>query len=167
MVRRASSPNPGSVPNSSIPPPEQQHQSRLPVRLPVPTPLPLDPSPNIHPRDRFRPPNALELRETGGESIVAIDPEGTTVKMKGQEGMKGPDAQGFTFDRAFQMDTKQDEVYRYGISSIVDGESARAHCREEGWRWDERCWRGAACASGGTPVVGRSFGGRRRGGRGG
>ncbi|KAK4700548.1 kinesin family member 5, partial [Phenoliferia sp. Uapishka_3] len=69
---------------------------------------------------RFRPPNALELRETGGESIVHIDEEGTTVKMKGQEGMKGPDAQGFTFDRAFQMNTKQEEVYTYGISSIVD-----------------------------------------------
>ncbi|KAL8280862.1 hypothetical protein RQP46_006866 [Phenoliferia psychrophenolica] len=69
---------------------------------------------------RFRPPNALELRETGGESIVQIDEAGTTVKMKGQESMKGPDAQGFTFDRAFQMDTKQAEVYTYGISGIVD-----------------------------------------------
>ena len=70
---------------------------------------------------RFRPPNALELRETGGESIVQIEAAGTTVKMKGQEAMKGPDAQGFTFDRAFQMDTKQAEVYTYGISGIVDG----------------------------------------------
>lgn len=66
---------------------------------------------------RFRPPNALELRETGGESIVAIDEEGTTVKMK------GPDSQGFTFDRAFQMDTKQVEVFEYGVKGIVDGES--------------------------------------------
>lgn len=72
---------------------------------------------------RFRPPNALELRETGGESIVAIDEEGTTVKMKGQESMKGPDSQGFTFDRAFQMDTKQVEVFEYGVKGIVDGES--------------------------------------------
>lgn len=54
---------------------------------------------------------------------MQIDAEGTTVKMKSQEGMKGPDAQGFTFDRAFQMDTKQEEVYTYGISSIVDGTS--------------------------------------------
>ncbi|KAM0745937.1 kinesin heavy chain [Meredithblackwellia eburnea MCA 4105] len=69
---------------------------------------------------RFRPPNALELRETGGESIVSIDAEGTTVKMKGQETMKGPDADGFTFDRVFQMNTKQSEVYTYGVSQIVD-----------------------------------------------
>ncbi|SCV69779.1 BQ2448_1173 [Microbotryum intermedium] len=65
----------------------------------------------------FRPPNALELRETGGESIVAIDEEGTNVKIKG---LTGADAQGFTFDRAFQMDTKQVEVFEYGVKSIVD-----------------------------------------------
>lgn len=42
--------------------------------------------------------------------------------MKGQESMKGPDSQGFTFDRAFQMDTKQEEVFEYGVRGIVDGE---------------------------------------------
>lgn len=77
----------------------------------------------------FRPPNALELKETGGESIVAIDAEGTTVKMKGQESMKGPDSQGFTFDRAFQMDTKQEEVFEYGVRGIVDGESSLSGTR--------------------------------------
>ncbi|KAK4057209.1 hypothetical protein OIO90_001704 [Microbotryomycetes sp. JL221] len=69
---------------------------------------------------RFRPPNALELRETGGESIVQIDPDGTNVKLKSQELMKGPDAQGFTYDRVFQMDTKQVEVFEFGIKGIVD-----------------------------------------------
>ncbi|GAA5965702.1 hypothetical protein JCM21900_001566 [Sporobolomyces salmonicolor] len=69
---------------------------------------------------RFRPPNALELRETGGESIVQIDEDGTTVKLKGQDSMKGPDAAGFTFDRVFQMDTKQEEVFEYGVKGIVD-----------------------------------------------
>ncbi|KAM0789248.1 hypothetical protein ACM66B_000091 [Microbotryomycetes sp. NB124-2] len=69
---------------------------------------------------RFRPPNALELRETGGESIVQIDPDGTNVKLKSQELMKGPDAQGFTFDRVFQMDTKQVEVFEFGVKGIVD-----------------------------------------------
>ncbi|GAA5910435.1 uncharacterized protein JCM6883_003008 [Sporobolomyces salmoneus] len=69
---------------------------------------------------RFRPPNALELRETGGESIVQIDTEGTNVKLRSQEGMKGPDAQGFTFDRVFQMDTRQEEVFEYGVRGIVD-----------------------------------------------
>ncbi|GAA95055.1 uncharacterized protein L969DRAFT_104727 [Mixia osmundae IAM 14324] len=69
---------------------------------------------------RFRPPNALELREAGGEPIVSIDPEGTTVKLKSQDALRGPDANGFTFDRAFEMDTKQEEVFEYGVRGIVD-----------------------------------------------
>ena len=81
-------------------------------------PLNLSHSPN----NRFRPPNALELRETGGESIVQIDQDGTNVKLRSQEGMKGPDAAGFTFDRVFQMDTRQEEVFEYGVKGIVNGE---------------------------------------------
>lgn len=69
---------------------------------------------------RFRPPNALELREAGGESIVQIDEDGTNVKLRSQEAMKGPEAQGFTFDRVFQMDTKQHEVFEFGVKDIVD-----------------------------------------------
>ncbi|SGY14074.1 BQ5605_C010g06050 [Microbotryum silenes-dioicae] len=77
----------------------------------------LQQSNNIKVVCRFRPPNALELRETGGDSIIVIDEEGTNVKIKG---LSGADAQGFTFDRAFQMDTKQVEVFEYGVKSIVD-----------------------------------------------
>ncbi|GAA6008802.1 hypothetical protein JCM10207_001729 [Rhodosporidiobolus poonsookiae] len=69
---------------------------------------------------RFRPPNQLELRESGGESIVQIDEEGTTVKLRMQEGMKGADANGFAFDRVFQMQTRQEEVFEYGVRGIVD-----------------------------------------------
>ncbi|GAA5981651.1 hypothetical protein JCM11641_003933 [Rhodosporidiobolus odoratus] len=77
-------------------------------------------SSNIKVVCRFRPPNAREVAEGGGESIVRIDDEGTNVKLSGQEGMKGPDAQGFTFDRVFQMETKQEEVFEYGVKGIVD-----------------------------------------------
>ncbi|GAA5893338.1 hypothetical protein JCM6882_008008 [Rhodosporidiobolus microsporus] len=77
-------------------------------------------STNIKVVCRFRPPNKLELAQAGGESIVQIDEEGTNVKLRGQEGMKGPDAQGFTFDRVFQMETKQEEVFEYGVKGIVD-----------------------------------------------
>ncbi|GAA5837885.1 hypothetical protein JCM11251_004689 [Rhodosporidiobolus azoricus] len=77
-------------------------------------------STNIKVVCRFRPPNKLELAQAGGQSIVNIDEEGTTVKLSSQEGMKGPDAQGFTFDRVFQMETKQEEVFEYGIKGIVD-----------------------------------------------
>lgn len=70
---------------------------------------------------RFRPPNALELREAGNASVVQIDDTGTTVKLKTQEGTKGPEANGFTFDRAFDIGTQQEEVFEYGVRSIVDG----------------------------------------------
>ncbi|KAH9459134.1 hypothetical protein MJO29_010225 [Puccinia striiformis f. sp. tritici] len=69
---------------------------------------------------RFRPPNALELREAGDNPIVIINEDGTSVKLKSQEGMKGPDAAGFTFDRVFPMDTKQVEVFEYGVKGIVE-----------------------------------------------
>lgn len=71
---------------------------------------------------RFRPPNALELKEAGNEPIVIINDEGTGVKLKSQEGMKGPDAAGFAFDRVFPMNTKQVEVFEYGVKGIVEGQ---------------------------------------------
>lgn len=52
---------------------------------------------------------------------MSIDEQGTTVQIRVQETLKGPDANGFTFDRAFQMDTKQVEVFEYGVKGIVDG----------------------------------------------
>lgn len=52
------------------------------------------------------------------------------MKLRSQEAMKGPDATGFTFDRVFQMDTKQEEVFEYGVRGIVDGQSySRASVR--------------------------------------
>ncbi|KAG0145426.1 hypothetical protein CROQUDRAFT_658744 [Cronartium quercuum f. sp. fusiforme G11] len=69
---------------------------------------------------RFRPPNALELKEAGNEPIVIINDEGNSVKLKSQEGMKGPDAAGFTFDRVFPMGTRQVEVFEYGVKGIVE-----------------------------------------------
>ncbi|GAA5851767.1 hypothetical protein JCM8547_001202 [Rhodosporidiobolus lusitaniae] len=77
-------------------------------------------STNIKVVCRFRPPNKLEIAQGGGESIVQIAEDGTNVKLRTQEGMKGPDAQGFTFDRVFQMETKQEEVFEYGVKGIVD-----------------------------------------------
>lgn len=43
--------------------------------------------------------------------------------MLGEAGLKGGEAQGFTFDRAFNLETKQEEVFEYGVRGIVDGES--------------------------------------------
>lgn len=59
--------------------------------------------------------------------MVQIDDSGTTVKLKSQEGTKGPEANGFTFDRAFDIETKQEEVFEYGVRSIVDGQSSQTY----------------------------------------
>lgn len=75
---------------------------------------------------RFRPPNALELREAGDVPVVSINDEGNNVKLKSQETMKGPEAQGFSYDRVFPMQTRQVEVFEYGVKGIVDGPSRRS-----------------------------------------
>ncbi|POW16535.1 hypothetical protein PSTT_01314 [Puccinia striiformis] len=53
---------------------------------------------------RFRPPNALELRKRE-----------TT-----RSGYERTRCGGFTFDRVFPMDTKQVEVFEYGVKGIVE-----------------------------------------------
>lgn len=76
--------------------------------------------PSHAPTLRFRPPNALELRE-GGDIVVDFDDgEDTTVKIKGGP-TSGPEAAGFTFDRVFPMNTRQQDVFEYGIKETVDG----------------------------------------------
>lgn len=75
-------------------------------------------STNIKVVCRFRPPNALELRE-GGEIIVAFDDNLQTVMMRNSQSVSGPEKDGFTFDRVFPMVTKQHEVFDYGVKDIV------------------------------------------------
>ena len=64
--------------------------------------------------NRFRPPNTLELRE-GSEIIVAFDDNLQTVQLRSAQVSSGPEKDGFSFDRVFPMDTKQDEVFDYGV----------------------------------------------------
>ncbi|CAO1616153.1 unnamed protein product [Sympodiomycopsis kandeliae] len=74
---------------------------------------------NVKVVSRFRPPNALELRE-GGDIVVDFDDgDDTTVKLKGGP-TSGPEAAGFTFDRCFPMNTRQQDVFEYGIKETVD-----------------------------------------------
>ena len=63
---------------------------------------------------RFRPPNALELRE-GGEIVVSFDNNLQTVNLKSAQLSTGPEKDGFTYDRVFPMGTKQNEVFDYGV----------------------------------------------------
>lgn len=70
----------------------------------------------------FRPPNSLELRE-GGEIVVDFDGPAdsdtqTNVKVKGAAAEGGL----FTFDKVFAMNTRQQDVFEFGIKETVDGE---------------------------------------------
>lgn len=64
---------------------------------------------------RFRPPNSLEQRE-GGRIVVDIDDTGTNVKLTTTSDPPG----GFNFDRAFGIQTTQQEIFEYGVRGIVD-----------------------------------------------
>ena len=65
--------------------------------------------------DRFRPPNALELRE-GGSIVVEIDDTNTNVKLSSSSDPPG----GFNFDRAFGIQSTQEEIFEYGVRGIVE-----------------------------------------------
>ncbi|KAG9318497.1 P-loop containing nucleoside triphosphate hydrolase protein [Chiua virens] len=75
-------------------------------------------STNIKVVCRFRPPNALELRE-GGEIVVSFDDNLQTVMMRNSQAVSGPEKDGFTFDRVFSMGTKQHEVFDYGVKELL------------------------------------------------
>ncbi|KAN0077273.1 P-loop containing nucleoside triphosphate hydrolase protein [Tylopilus felleus] len=75
-------------------------------------------STNIKVVCRFRPPNALELRE-GGEIVVSFSDNLQSVMMRSSQAVSGPEKDGFTFDRVFPMGTKQHEVFDYGVKDIV------------------------------------------------
>jgi hypothetical protein len=67
---------------------------------------------------RFRPQNSLELKE-GGDIVVTFDDNLQTVGMRSAALSTGPEKDGFTFDRVFPMETKQHEVFDYGIKGCV------------------------------------------------
>lgn len=63
---------------------------------------------------RFRPQNKLEIKE-GGQPIIDIDEEGTSVKLNGKD-VK----QTYAFDKVFGSNTRQEDIFNYSIKSIVD-----------------------------------------------
>ncbi|KAG8961252.1 Kinesin heavy chain [Tulasnella sp. 419] len=74
-------------------------------------------STNIKVVCRFRPQNGMEIRE-GSEVIVSFDENLQTVQLKSSL-LAGAEKDGFTFDRVFPMNTKQHEVFDYGIKGCV------------------------------------------------
>ncbi|KAI9313464.1 kinesin heavy chain [Dichotomocladium elegans] len=67
---------------------------------------------------RFRPQNKLEIRE-GGQPIIDITEDGTSVALKGKE-FQG----SFAFDRVYGMATAQQDIFDYSVKSIVDDVTA-------------------------------------------
>lgn len=88
---------------------------------------------NVKVVSRFRPPNALELRE-GGDIVVEFDGElgandHNSVKVKGATSEAG----GFVFDKVFDMQTRQQDVFEYGIKETVDGMCSLLRARIRTW----------------------------------
>ncbi|KAH6918553.1 kinesin heavy chain [Coprinopsis sp. MPI-PUGE-AT-0042] len=75
-------------------------------------------STNIKVVCRFRPVNKIEERE-GGEIVVSFSENLQTVQVKSAQLSSGPERDGFTFDRVFPMQTKQEEIFEYGVKDIV------------------------------------------------
>ena len=67
---------------------------------------------------RFRPQNSIENRE-GGEIVVNFSDNLSTVQLRSQQQVTGPEKDGFTFDRVFPMGTQQQEVFDYGVKEYV------------------------------------------------
>ena len=72
-----------------------------------------------HRRHSFRPQNAIEIRENG-EIVVAFDDELTTAKLRSTSNVNGPEKDGFTFDRVFEMGSKQSDIFDFSIRPTVD-----------------------------------------------
>jgi kinesin family member 5 len=80
---------------------------------------------NVKVVSRFRPPNALEMREGGDIVVDFVPPEKDgeeTVKVPGATNAGSDALSGFTFDRVFPMGTMQRDVFEFGIRETVDGE---------------------------------------------
>jgi kinesin family member 5 len=58
--------------------------------------------------------NKIEERE-GGEIVVSFSENLQTVQLKSAQLSSGPERDGFTFDRVFPMQTKQEEIFEYGV----------------------------------------------------
>ncbi|KAH9926211.1 kinesin heavy chain [Fomitopsis serialis] len=77
-------------------------------------------STNIKVVCRFRPPNALELRE-GGDIVVSFSDNLQTVQLRSAQLSSGPEKDGFTLDRVFPPGTQQHEVFDYDVLDGYNG----------------------------------------------
>ncbi|KAK7020574.1 kinesin heavy chain [Favolaschia claudopus] len=79
---------------------------------------------------RFRPLNATEQRE-GPDIVATFSDDLTTVHMRSADAGSGPEKDGFTFDRIFSMQTRQHEVFDYGIKECTPLFAVCAHVNSD------------------------------------
>ncbi|KAK4683958.1 kinesin family member 5, partial [Tremellales sp. Uapishka_1] len=68
---------------------------------------------------RFRPMNRMEV-EARSEDCMDISEDATSVVMKNSTSLAGPEKDGFTFDRVFDTDSRQAEIFDWGVKGIVE-----------------------------------------------
>ncbi|BEJ16265.1 hypothetical protein CspHIS471_0508700 [Cutaneotrichosporon sp. HIS471] len=68
---------------------------------------------------RFRPMNRMEV-EAKSERCVAITDDSLTVAMKSAGSLAGPEKDGFTFDRVFDEQSRQQDIFDFGVKTIVE-----------------------------------------------
>ncbi|WWC85238.1 uncharacterized protein L201_000100 [Kwoniella dendrophila CBS 6074] len=68
---------------------------------------------------RFRPMNRMET-ESKSETCVDISTDLTTVQLKNSTSLAGPEKDGFTFDRVFDTNTQQHDIFDWGVKGIVE-----------------------------------------------
>nr|XP_019002357.1 kinesin [Kwoniella mangroviensis CBS 8507]OCF65818.1 kinesin [Kwoniella mangroviensis CBS 8507] len=63
--------------------------------------------------------NRMET-ESKSATCVDISTDFTTVQMKNSTSLAGPEKDGFTFDRVFDTNTKQHDIFDWGVKGIVE-----------------------------------------------
>ncbi|KAL1411173.1 hypothetical protein Q8F55_002123 [Vanrija albida] len=68
---------------------------------------------------RFRPMNRMEI-DNRSEKCIDITDDDLTVLLKNGQSLAGPEKDGFSFDRVFDTNTKQEQIFDYGVKGIVE-----------------------------------------------
>ncbi|WVW83416.1 hypothetical protein I302_105436 [Kwoniella bestiolae CBS 10118] len=63
--------------------------------------------------------NRMET-ESKSDTCVDISSDFTTVQLKNSASLAGPEKDGFTFDRVFDTNTKQHDIFDWGVKGIVE-----------------------------------------------
>lgn len=65
--------------------------------------------------------NRMET-EAKSDKCIQISDDQQTAFMKNAASLAGPEKDGFSFDRVFDTDTKQEDIFDFGVKTIVEGE---------------------------------------------